>query len=249
MIFGQDLVPVVKKLFGKVKRICEFGAGPGFIGFSLLANDLCESLCLIEVNPDAIEACIQTVKENDLASKTSVYRSWGLRQVPRNERWDLVVSNPPHFRGSPQEYAMDLINIDPHWGIHKEFYKEVPNFLPVGGSVLFLENLKGSTPRLWRQMIEASYLEFVKCFRYRPNPLGVKARVRNPDILTDYSSFGHTALAYRLRKARRQGLRFERVFSYAMNAGRYILDPAWREIDSYPYYFVWSRRKDTSQAD
>jgi len=54
--FGQCFIPLVQELFGKVGRIFEFCGGPGFIGFSLMVNGLCESLCLTDVNPLAIDA-------------------------------------------------------------------------------------------------------------------------------------------------------------------------------------------------
>ena len=61
--FGQYFIPVVKDLFGKVRRICEFASGPGFIGFSLLANGLCETLSLVEVNPEWIDVCRRTIQK------------------------------------------------------------------------------------------------------------------------------------------------------------------------------------------
>lgn len=33
--YGQNFIPVVSKLFGRVGVVHEFCAGPGFIGFSL----------------------------------------------------------------------------------------------------------------------------------------------------------------------------------------------------------------------
>jgi hypothetical protein len=64
MGFGQTFVPIVRELFGKVGRVHEFCAGPGFIGFSLLANGLCDSLCLSDINPDAVAAATETVRRN-----------------------------------------------------------------------------------------------------------------------------------------------------------------------------------------
>ncbi len=61
--YGQQFVPVVESLFGKVDRIHEFCAGPGFIGFSLLAAGLCDSLCLSDINPLAVELLKATVKK------------------------------------------------------------------------------------------------------------------------------------------------------------------------------------------
>lgn len=48
-IFGQDYLRIVKQL-GKVNRLFEWCSGPGFIGFSLLANGMCDSLCLADIN-------------------------------------------------------------------------------------------------------------------------------------------------------------------------------------------------------
>jgi hypothetical protein len=71
--FGQTFVPIVRELFGKVGRVHEFCAGPGFIGFSLLAHGLCDSLCLSDINPVAVAAARETVRRNRLEDKVSVY--------------------------------------------------------------------------------------------------------------------------------------------------------------------------------
>lgn len=166
--FGQDFVPVVKNILGKVPRICEFGAGPGFIGFSLLAHGLCESLCLIDINPEAIKICQKTINENKLEDKVSVYLSDGLKNIPSYEKWDLVVSNPPHFKDAKTispEWV--LRTVDPDWTIHKQFYENVSKFLKPNGSVLFQENVEGSMPWIHSEMITKNNLELVSIFWHR----------------------------------------------------------------------------------
>ena len=37
-----------------------------FIGFSLLAHGICDKLTVADVNPEAVECCKKTVKENKL---------------------------------------------------------------------------------------------------------------------------------------------------------------------------------------
>ena len=163
--FGQDFIPVVKRLFRHVGRVCEFGAGPGFIGFSLLANGLCDSLCLVDVNPEAIKLVRQTVAYNQLEDKVAVYLSDGLRQVARDERWDLVVSNPPFFNGTQQQRSNDIKAFDPDWKIHREFYATVPAFLTSGGFTLFVESEYGSNSEIWKEMILNSGLDYVRSFK------------------------------------------------------------------------------------
>jgi len=75
MTHGQQFIPVVKRVCGKVGRAFEFCAGPGFIGFSLLAEGLCRYLCVADANPLAVEALKETVRRNRLIDRVSVYLS------------------------------------------------------------------------------------------------------------------------------------------------------------------------------
>ena len=172
--FGQDFIPIVKDLFGTVSRICDFGCGPGFIGFSLLAQGLCESLCLIDVNPKAVKICHETIKKNKLENKVSVYLSDGLSNIPSSEKWDLVVSNPPQFVNYDDWTPIETLrSIDPDWNIHKQFYANVEKFLNPDGYVLFQENAGGTMrsrvvelvlPKIHTKIITESNLEVVDCF-------------------------------------------------------------------------------------
>src|SRR5579862_3880812 len=49
--FGQQYLDVVRSKVGPVGHAFEYCAGPGFIGFSLLAHGLCDRLTLADVNP------------------------------------------------------------------------------------------------------------------------------------------------------------------------------------------------------
>lgn len=164
MYFVNDYIGAVRKMFGKVDRLCEFASGPGFIGFSLLANGLCKQLSLIDVNPLAIECCLQTIRANGLEKVVKTYVSDGFAKIPKKGKWDLVVSNPPHFSGTLKMHDRDMIKIDPGWTIHQKFYKGVSGHLANGGSVLFVENYKGSNPQMWIRMIEKEGLFIVKTF-------------------------------------------------------------------------------------
>jgi hypothetical protein len=96
--FGQDFIPLLHHYgLPKQERVFEWCAGPGFIGFSMLGHGLCSSLCLADINPEAVQACQRTVSENTLSDRVSVYCSDNLLNIPSTERWDRVVSNPPHF--------------------------------------------------------------------------------------------------------------------------------------------------------
>jgi SAM-dependent methyltransferase len=161
--FGQSFVPVVRDLTGKVGRVYEFCAGPGFIGFSLLANGLCDSLCLSDINPEAVEAARATVRRNGLETRVAVYESDGLGQIPAEEKWDLVVSNPPHFRNSFQD---SIRHHDPDWDIHRRFYAGIARHLRPGGSVLLQENYAGSEDDEFDEMISCGRLRRIASFMH-----------------------------------------------------------------------------------
>lgn len=163
--FGQDFIPLVGHLFGRVNRLLEFCAGPGYIGFSLLAHGLCDHLVLSDVNPRAIEVMRDTVGMNELEDKVTIYESDGLDGIPSDERWDLVVANPPHFPAQLREHP-SLVTDDPGWRLHRDFYLRVGDFLAPGGSVLLQENSEGSTPDDFVPMLADGGLSRVRTIWY-----------------------------------------------------------------------------------
>ncbi len=219
---GQDqlnetFVRSVKDLFGRVNSICEFGCGPGFIGFSLLAHKLCKKLYLIDVNPLAIKACQKTIKENHLENKVTTCLSDALTNVPKSEKWDLVVSNPPHFDGKYINRPGEILSIDPKWHIHKNFYAKVSKHLTKNGSVLFLENGLGSTPKIFKNMIAKNGLVFIKSFKCKPTKL---------QILKIY-----------LKKVNLVNLK-QIFFSH----GRLAISTNILLLTKNPHYFMWSKK-------
>ena len=157
--FGQDFISFFKaRGMPKQKRIFEWCSGPGFISFSLLAHGFCDTLCLADINPDAVASCKRTVRANKLSDRVSVYQSDNLKNIPRSEKWDLVISNPPHF---VDQYEGDLRAHDPNWRIYRDFFAAIGDFLTAGGVIVLQENNRGSTVETFRQMIEQSGLKIV----------------------------------------------------------------------------------------
>lgn len=150
--FGQDYIPFLRdRGMPRQARVFEWCAGPAFIGFSLLGFGLCDTLCLADVNPDAVRACRRTVAENGLARRVAVYRSNNLDDIPASEHWDLVVGNPPHFDWAQTGEARFG---DTGWNIHRRFFQSVGQFLKPKGVILIQENNHGSTVETFRQMIQ-----------------------------------------------------------------------------------------------
>jgi methylase of polypeptide subunit release factors len=157
--FGQEFVPVLRgRGMPKVQRAFEWCAGPGFIGFSLLAHGLTETLCLADVNGEAVAACRKTVADNRLEDRVAVYRSDNLKDIPASEQWDLVVSNPPHFGDTG---FRQLRYDDPDWRLHRGFFGAIARHLKANGVVVLQENNDGSTPDTFAGMIAEAGLKVV----------------------------------------------------------------------------------------
>jgi hypothetical protein len=137
---GQDYIRGLLDLgFQQVERICEFCAGPAYIGFSLLANGFCRELTLVDINPAAIAVQQKTVRENHLEKVVKIYQSDCLDQVPRSEQWDIVVSNPPQYLPVEHHDPKNIRAFDPGWTIHQRFYASVKNFMKPGGHTVIEE--------------------------------------------------------------------------------------------------------------
>ena len=160
--YGQDYLRCLPRQVGKVDRMFEWCSGPGFIGFSLLAHGLCNTLCLADVNQAAVDACHETVRRNRLEGRVDVYLSDGLQDIPKSERWDLVVGNPPHW-GTDEElpWGPALIYNDPEWSLHRDFYSSVGRFLNPGANVIIQESVDRSSLEDFAPMIENGGLRVV----------------------------------------------------------------------------------------
>jgi predicted RNA methylase len=141
-------------------RTFEWCAGPGFIGFSLLGAGLTETLCLADINPQAVEACRRSIKDNALAARVNVYQSDNLANIPESEQWDLVIGNPPWYS---DEYIGDLVAHDPDWRIHRTFFAQVGGHLKPGGIIILLEDNNASTSETFRDMISSAGLDIIFC--------------------------------------------------------------------------------------
>jgi methylase of polypeptide subunit release factors len=161
--YGQDYLRLVEQKFGRVGRVFEWCAGPGFIGFSLLARGLCDSLALADINPHAVAACRATIERNGLHDRVAVYQAGNLAELPATEHWDLVVGNPPHS-GSGEviprlSHRLPVLYMDKDWLIHRRFYAEVRQHLEPSSWVVLVENSQFSSVADFAGMIRSGELE------------------------------------------------------------------------------------------
>jgi len=169
--FGQEYIPFLQALgMPKQQRAYEWCSGPAFIGFSLLAHGLCETLCLADINDQAVEACRRTIRTNRLADRVSLYHSDNLKNIPASEQWDLVVGNPPFY---PKTHEWEIRSHDKDWHIHRGFFANVGRFLKPGGVILLQEANDASTPETFEDMIADAGMKTVLVHNSKPGDYSI----------------------------------------------------------------------------
>jgi methylase of polypeptide subunit release factors len=114
---------------------------------------------MADINPAAVRAARTTARRNRMGDLVVVYQSDNLKDIPAEERWNLIVGNPPHFNADV--FVNEIRLYDGDWRLHREFFRDAPRFLAPNGVVVLQENNQGSTAETFRPMVEASGLEIV----------------------------------------------------------------------------------------
>lgn len=140
-------------------RILDMCCGVGIIGLTMYTT-LRKSLAIkgaafADINIFNLNSLQKTLTANDLAKlvddEIHVWLTNGLSNIPAGERFDIIVSNPPHFfskafreQGSPLSPHV-LGTFDAGWDFHKAFYANCQDYLSESGEIWFLENGEGAS--------------------------------------------------------------------------------------------------------
>jgi Methyltransferase small domain len=171
--FATSLIDFIRGHFGADKRFgtaFEWCSGPGFIGFAALSENICDALCLADINQDAIKWAQATIEANRLKDKVRCYISDNLLGVDKKERFDLVLANPPcHYapnsahpivQTAGANKLFNLKSVDPGWKTHAGFYSQIGQFLNPGAHILTLET----------EPYDCDCVSFGHPFDFRPEP-------------------------------------------------------------------------------
>ena len=161
----DELVDIIKTT-GKSSydRGCEWCAGYGVLGFDVLGLGLAKHMVFTDYYSEAIKNCLATASKNNISDKITGYISGTIKGIP-NEKWDLVISNPPHVfdkeffietlpGGKENNYNIDnscRLIVDQNFAIHKEFFKNIKEKLTKDADVYLIEALKDGFINEWAE--------------------------------------------------------------------------------------------------
>jgi methylase of polypeptide subunit release factors len=173
--FALEYIEAVKEWYGNADHVLEWCSGPGFIGYALLATELCNRVSFLEMYPPAIEMCQKTKNNSRLEDKIKIYAGDSPSVIPSTEKFDLVVGNPPHWKNSEaasrslnfDKIGVDIdqasrlyeILVDNNWQSHIDFFTKIKPLLKDDGTILLQENLTGSTPEEFKEILNGTGLK------------------------------------------------------------------------------------------
>ena len=143
---GTILAPMFEKILSgkKFNVVFEWCAGPAWIGMWLLENKICKTLVTGDINGESVEYVRRSATKHGYDVRS--YRSDNLNDIPSEEMFDLVVSNPPNYCNIQESHKLgalrhDLRPSDIDWVIHKDFYKNIGKHLS-DNAVMFISEVE-----------------------------------------------------------------------------------------------------------
>lgn len=126
----------------KFKHCLDWCSGPGYCGFEMMDHELCETLVLMDLHTLAIKYADITIEKNQCADRVKSYCIDKISLLPKSEKFDIVIGNPPHSAGVNNDLDADQTRIlsDVGWASHQEFFDNVGNYLTDDGVIWLCEN-------------------------------------------------------------------------------------------------------------
>lgn len=154
--------------------ILDMCCGVGVIGLTIFSElreeAIVREVAFADINIFNLNSLERTLKLNNLyalvGDRITYWLSDSLTSVPPERRFDIIVSNPPHFfsedRTANPLLPSRLAMYDADWSFHKSFYSQCHRYLTPRGEVWFLENGDAVSAQDLLPFIQANpHLEYV----------------------------------------------------------------------------------------
>lgn len=181
---GQDYPRVIKYLYPdrKFEHGLDWCAGPGTIGFRLLADEICAKIHLLDNYEYSIQACQKTMAHmpKQFRNRVGITQTSTIASLNPDLIFDLIVSRPPgnnsiiwlqdHQRWNHNSAELyQQISVDKNWAIRKEFYSNIKKHLAADGVILLQEQMGFSSVFEFEDFIADSGLKIKQAFTEKDN--------------------------------------------------------------------------------
>lgn len=147
----------------KYQNCLEWCSGPGYFGFAALYQQLAKNITLLDIYESNETVCNETIKHNNISNARFIL-SDNFKNIDCQEKFDLIIGNPPHFN-----FLLDCVDNDHEhrkfadidWKIHQDFFENVNNYLTDDGEIMLMENSQGSNIKTFEQMIDNNNLKII----------------------------------------------------------------------------------------
>lgn len=130
----------------KFKTVLDIGTGSGCIA-CMIAKLSSAQVIGLDISTDALQIALENASRLNLYNKAIFRKSDVFSNVRRDEKFDLIVSNPPYIPLSEKKNLQKEVQFDPELALFAsdsvgiEFYQKIseqaPEFLNPGGYLMF----------------------------------------------------------------------------------------------------------------
>ena len=142
----ETAIRFVKKADLTKPRILDLGVGSGVISVTIAKElDDCQ-IVAVDISPDAIEVAKRNARDLGAADKIEFRQSDLFEAVTGDEKFDLILSNPPYISDEEYKTLPPEVLADPKVALTsgeegldavKLILRDAPNYLAPGGRLMF----------------------------------------------------------------------------------------------------------------
>lgn len=143
-ILVRKAVEIIKE--NKFKQIMDMCTGSGCIACMVALLAPCQVMG-VDISTDALHVAFSNMEKFNLFNKATFRKSDLYSKIRSDERFDLIVSNPPYIPPVMKKNIQEEVSFEPNLALYTEdekgleFYqkitKDAPKFLNNGGYLLF----------------------------------------------------------------------------------------------------------------
>ena len=138
------------------KRVADVGTGSGILALAA-ARAGAAGVVALDINPAAVEAAAENARQNGLGARVTALHSNLMSALPREPRFDVIISSPPSFPGEPRDMADRAWHAGPDYRDIALLFVEARQRLVPGGVMYVLLSTDSDLSRLGALIAEAGF--------------------------------------------------------------------------------------------